>query len=274
MSFKTILMHVAPGEGDHPRVRLAARMARAFGAELHGIGAEAFLPNSDRRLTHLDGHKVIQERERLEAEIARTEALFRAVAAEAGVACGWRSALDDPDDIILQQAGGADLIVAAKPRGRQDPRRFAETADLILGAGGPVLVVPPGAEAVAPTRVLIGWKQTREAEHAIWDALPFLHKAEAVALVAIRPALEADAANGELGDVAGRLQRHGLTVDRAVHAPSDLSTGDRLLELAEGFGAGLIVVGGYGRSRLTQRILGGVTSDLLDRAVRPVLFSH
>lgn len=274
MGYNTILMHIAPGEGDEPRVRLAARLARDFRAELQGVGSEAFLPNSDRRLTHLDGPQVIRARERLEAELAYAEARFRAAASEVGVPCGWRAALEDPDEVLLQHACGADLIVAARPRGRQDPRRFAETAELILEAGIPVLVAPPEAQAFDPARILIGWKPTPQANHAVWDALPFLRRAAAVSLVTVRPALEAAPATAELEDVAGRLYRHGVKVERAVQAPSELSTGDRLSELADIFGADLIVVGGYGYPRLRQRVLGGVTSDLLARARKPVLFSH
>jgi nucleotide-binding universal stress UspA family protein len=49
---------------------------------------------------------------------------------------------------------------------------------------------------------------------------------------------------------------------------------DVLLNRAAELDADLLVVGGYGRPRLVEVILGGVTRGLLRRATLPLLMSH
>jgi nucleotide-binding universal stress UspA family protein len=46
------------------------------------------------------------------------------------------------------------------------------------------------------------------------------------------------------------------------------------MRCAEDSGAGLIVMGAYGHSRLAEFIFGGATRFVLTRMVRPVLMSH
>ena len=47
-----------------------------------------------------------------------------------------------------------------------------------------------------------------------------------------------------------------------------------LLRHAADSGAGLLVAGGFGHSRLREWVLGGTTRELLDALHLPVLFSH
>jgi nucleotide-binding universal stress UspA family protein len=55
---------------------------------------------------------------------------------------------------------------------------------------------------------------------------------------------------------------------------SDVAIGEMLLSRAADFGADLIVMGGYGHSRLRELVLGGVTRTLLKTMTVPVLLSH
>jgi nucleotide-binding universal stress UspA family protein len=47
-----------------------------------------------------------------------------------------------------------------------------------------------------------------------------------------------------------------------------------LLRIASEIGADLLVMGGYGRTRLSELVLGGVTRHVLAEAELPVLISH
>jgi nucleotide-binding universal stress UspA family protein len=49
---------------------------------------------------------------------------------------------------------------------------------------------------------------------------------------------------------------------------------DVLLEAANDMAADLLVMGGYGHSRFSEMILGGVTREVLRRAALPVLMAH
>ena len=52
------------------------------------------------------------------------------------------------------------------------------------------------------------------------------------------------------------------------------SVATALLRHAAETGAGLLVAGGFGHSRLREWVLGGTTRELLDALHLPVLFSH
>jgi nucleotide-binding universal stress UspA family protein len=49
---------------------------------------------------------------------------------------------------------------------------------------------------------------------------------------------------------------------------------DAILSQAADSSADLLVMGGYGHSRLREFILGGVTRDILNTMTIPVLMSH
>jgi nucleotide-binding universal stress UspA family protein len=55
---------------------------------------------------------------------------------------------------------------------------------------------------------------------------------------------------------------------------ADESVGDILLRMAGDADAGLLVMGAYGHSRLSEFILGGVTRTVLRDTKCPVFISH
>ena len=50
--------------------------------------------------------------------------------------------------------------------------------------------------------------------------------------------------------------------------------GERLVETAQGFGADMIVMGGYRHPKLAQRLLGGPSHFLVSNSPVPILLSH
>jgi nucleotide-binding universal stress UspA family protein len=55
---------------------------------------------------------------------------------------------------------------------------------------------------------------------------------------------------------------------------ANISASDVLLSYAADVSANMLVVGGYGHSRLREFMLGGVTRELLQHMTLPVLMSH
>ncbi|TIS84042.1 MAG: hypothetical protein E5X00_02790 [Mesorhizobium sp.] len=70
----------------------------------------------------------------------------------------------------------ADVIVTASPEGASfdDAYRSTDLGNLILQAGRPVFVAATNQENFRINKVLVGWKDTREARRAVLDAMPFL----------------------------------------------------------------------------------------------------
>jgi nucleotide-binding universal stress UspA family protein len=149
---------------------------------------------------------------------------------------------------------------------------FAER--LLLSGGRPLLIVPYAGEfGDVGKRALVAWNASREAARAVTDAIPLLREAQGVQIVAFDPE---GAAHGEIpgADIGLYLARHGIKVTVSQQTAPDVDVGNQLLSRAAELGSDLIVMGGYGHSRLRELVLGGVTRTLLGSMTVPVLMSH
>ena len=70
------------------------------------------------------------------------------------------------------------------------------------------------------------------------------------------------------------LARHGIKVDVKRVQRADLDVANTILSYTADSSADLLVMGGYGHSRLREFILGGVTRSMLQSMAGPVLMSH
>jgi nucleotide-binding universal stress UspA family protein len=145
--------------------------------------------------------------------------------------------------------------------------------DLVMQIGRPVLIVPEACEATTLNRMVVAWKDTREARHAALDALPLLKIAAHVTIVAVTTRDDLPEAAKRLDDVVRWLKRHGIEAQSVVSESAGDDAG-RLNAIAQDQKADLIIAGAYGHSRLREWALGGVTSDLLLRAKRCIFVSH
>jgi nucleotide-binding universal stress UspA family protein len=176
---------------------------------------------------------------------------------------------------IANEARGADLIVAALEPGEHIflPPHDVEVGDLLMGAGRPVLIVPPGAAGLKLTRALVCWKDSREARRAVADALPFLKASKGVDVVELVREHEREAAQRRLADVGDWLARHGVEAN-CLASPLNGADAAGLAEIAKDLRADLIVAGAFGHGRLREWAFGGVTQDLLLHVDRCALVSH
>jgi nucleotide-binding universal stress UspA family protein len=139
---------------------------------------------------------------------------------------------------------------------------------------GPVLVVPDGVTSNAGQRVVVAWKDTREARHAVQSALPYLKIASHIALVEIAEEVLETAVHHQLDDVANYLLRHGIKVDVKAALHPEGSVSDQLRSAAKSERADLIVAGAYGHTRLGEWVFGGVTRGLLQDSEVCCLFCN
>ena len=253
-SYKTILVHLDESPQCAVRVTFAAQLAQAHGAHLVGLA--------------------VASAERARALTSEFEASARAL----GVAsCEGRGVDDEPTGAIVRHGRTADLIVL----GQYDPdaktsvgRGSAE--DVILDSGRPVLLIPfVGRYQVPHEHALIAWRGTREAAVAIRDALPLLVRCKRTTLMRVLGAGEAQPPlEAELTETVRWLQRHGAGTVEVYDTHSHIDPGNVLLSRASDIGADLLIMGGYGHSRLREVVLGGVTRGLLEQMTLPVLMSH
>ncbi len=122
---------------------------------------------------------------------------------------------------------------------------------------------------------MVAWDASREAARAVSDALPILERASSVAVVSVNPRSR-DFGHGDVpgADIALHLARHGVKVDVQRIETRDLDVGNALLSHVASESADLLVMGGYGHSRLREMVLGGATRTILGEMTVPVLMSH
>ena len=157
-------------------------------------------------------------------------------------------------------------------RGHQTKNIVIEAA--LFESGRPVLIVPFIQKGrLKLDHVMVCWDGSRAAARAVADALPFLTRSGKVSIVVanIQSAKSADLPGA---DIATHLTRHGVNVT-IEHIPvSEIDVSNAILSYAADMYPDLIVMGGYGHSRLREFILGGTTRGMLASMTKPTLMSH
>ena len=278
MTYATLMVHLEFGGSNAGLLHIAADLAERCHASVIGIGVcQPLQPvSSNMGDWYISGDVVEFDREEIDREDKAAEAEFRDAMKYRAKDVEWRSALtfDTLSGYLAMQSRCADLIITGvSPSALANASRHSDTTNLILQAGRPVLIVPKGGDKLRLERIVIGWKDTREARRAAFDALPLLKWATHVAVVEIAAEPDLTSARARLADVAGWLERHGVAAS-PVAARSNGADAAELNEIVQRQGADLIVAGAYGHNRLREWVLGGVTRDLLLRADRCVLVSH
>jgi nucleotide-binding universal stress UspA family protein len=275
MSFKTILVHAEPTTASAARLKTAAALARTFGAALHGVGAVQFAPFVDPMSGYVDPALVQMFEDQLRTDLREAAASFEAIAKDSGVDHVWRGFAEyrTPAEVVIDQARAADLVVVTCSEG-QLQRGFADPADILMGAGLPVLALPAETESLQVDGIVVAWKNTREARRAITDAMPFLQGARRVVLAAVVEADDEAEIAAQLDDVRDRLRGHGVSAEVDLSPRLAMSVADQIAGVAESQGADLIVAGAYGHARAREWLFGGVTQGLLRSSPKPVLFSR
>jgi nucleotide-binding universal stress UspA family protein len=141
----------------------------------------------------------------------------------------------------------------------------------LFGSGRPVLIVPAAAPVGIGRKVAIAWNGRAEAARAVAAAMPLLSAAEQVRVLTAGTRRT----NFEVGlGLVEYLASHGITAVPQVVDPEEEPVGAALLRVAKEGGADLVVMGGYGRTRFSELILGGVTRHALGHAELAVLMAH
>jgi len=178
-------------------------------------------------------------------------------------------------DVVVEHGRMSDLLVV--PQSRNDDGSGIETGfaeEVVMGCGRPVLVIPTyGDFTNFGSSVLIAWNGGREATRAVFDAMPFLKKAEKVDVTWLNPEKD-DGMDLPGAEIATVLARHEVEVLVEAIPTGGLAAGEALLSHASDIGADMLVMGAYGHSRLREFVFGGATRTILESMTVPVLMSH
>lgn len=197
----------------------------------------------------------------------RTSDLAQDVAAKAGLsfgagASGGRIDMAELAETawmaLMREAPLADLVVMGDSLIRVDGFWSGVTAEALLFARVPTLIIRSGLRLDAEVAA-IAWDGSLPAGRAVKAAMPLLEAADKVVILQDPRGLSAAEQDaGSPDKLKEELLRRGIKAVTIAEV-SGGREGPRLLKAARSVGAGLIVSGAYGHSRLGEAIFGGAT---------------
>ncbi|WP_373235623.1 universal stress protein [Cohaesibacter celericrescens] len=178
-------------------------------------------------------------------------------------------------DTFVNHTRMCDLIVVGQDNpDRPEPLRTDLIEAALFDSGRPILVVPyVGIEAFSCKKVMVAWDGSKTSARAIHAAMPILELADEVQVVMVE-AQKLHLPGDPGADLAVYLSRHGVKVSvEKIPAPAS-GVSDALLNHIHDNQIDLVVMGGYGHSRVREFILGGATRGMLTAMTVPCIMAH
>jgi nucleotide-binding universal stress UspA family protein len=285
---KTILVPATGSDRDSAVFASALALARAFAAHLEFLhvrpdaAATAVAMASDGGGATMVGGLIDRLEEEASQREEKAKQLFQSFCEREGLAlrdappgpqgpsAQWLREIGAEPYWVAEHGRAADLLVIGRPG--EDEGALLDTIEGALIESGRPLLIPPAAPLTAlPETVAIAWKATPQAARALTAALPFLSLAKQIVVLTV--AEEERTTQEEADRLIAGLRWHGIPVSVRHLRPEAHSAPDTLLSAA-GEHAALLVMGGYGHSRLREWIFGGFTLQVLRGAEVPVLMAH
>jgi len=279
---KDIILHFDsyPDPTPAEAIDQAVQFAALLGAEITALAVQASFKSSGNwlaeRFINLSGLFADEEEKSL-ANCKSAIAIFSERLATANVKGKALLTKSEPalmGDHVSVHSRTRDLCLVPLVNSLDGQRSVAEA--VLFGSGRPVLVYRPGA-ADLPTgelgTVVLAWDGSHCAARAMADALPILKKAHQVRVLTVIKE-KADATPGLGADVIRHLGLHGIN---AVADEVDIGSqriGPALSDFAKTHRSKLLIMGGYGRSKVREFILGGATQHMLHEPDVAIMLSH
>jgi nucleotide-binding universal stress UspA family protein len=276
--YKNLLVNIPTERSPRPAIDGAISLAVPWQAELNAVAVG--YESASMPLVAEGGAAVAAifeaERDKALERANAALAVFEAEAKLAGLIHSSRAigALQGEAVAILGATARLyDLTVVAQPEFERDTFDNTLAQEILFQSGGPVLFMPYTFKgAFHARRIGICWDGSRLAARAVRDAIPLLEQAEAITIITINAAdVPADASAAQLVRYLSRL---GVPteIDSVKTAKANIQSS--ILSLAADESLNMLVMGGYGHSRLKETVFGGVTRDMLESMTVPTLMSH
>jgi len=292
MSYRKILVPVFGSVNDRPAIQAAFGLGRQFGAHVEAL----FIRLDPVRAipygyvgTDLSGYSAQYAIESAikaadEAQKIAVESFNKSVekygielkdkpGARTDATTHLKVVQGDFAEEIERESRLCDLIVFGPTDGEVGHENIREGFEATLLSGSrPVLFVPGAPPENPGQRVAIAYDGSAAAAHAVTAAMPFLSRAKSV------HSFEITAAGGKsesLADLHDYLALRGIDVVEHMVAPGPKPTGEALALAVQAQHCDLLVLGGYGHSRIREFVLGGVTRHILRHgSAFAVLMAH
>jgi len=264
--------------GDQPAAKYALEFGRNHDAHVTGLAVsfEPVVPAFAAAPMPVDYLQAAHDQAIAAANEAKKQ--FDELARLAGVKCESRVAeilTGGPLENVLMHCRPTDLVVIGQTDpDKPEPMRELLIETVLFESGVPVLLVPYiGSTKFEPENVLVCWDGSSTATRAIHAALPVLERSDKITVLVIEK--KSNSANGQPGaEVANYLARHNMNVTIEVVTNPQAGIADTVLNYVSDNGNDLVVMGGYGHSRMREFLFGGATREVLEAMTVPVLMAH
>jgi nucleotide-binding universal stress UspA family protein len=286
---KTILVPATGSDSDKAVFASALTVARAFAAHLEFLhvrpdaAATAVAMASDGGGATMVGGLIDRLEEEASEREEKAKQLFQGFCEREGLALrDAPSGPQGPSAQWLREIGAdpywfaehgrtADLLVIGRP-GEDEGVSLDTIEGALIDSGRPLLIPPAVPLTTLTETIAIAWKATPQAARALTAALPFLSMAKQIVVLTV--AEDHRAPEEEADRLMAGLRWHGVPVSARHLQPAADRSGPEVLLSAAAEHRALLVMGGYGHSRLREWIFGGFTLHVLRGAEVPVLMAH
>src|SRR5437588_1080037 len=274
---KDIIVNLSVTKNGSTVGNYAVSVAAALQAHLTGIAFiyDPVVPISGTGYIPAD----VIESQRADNETAAEAAIkdFTAATDRAGISAEPQTlsaSLTGAGDQFARLARRFDLAIVGQAQPEMSTMEQIIGESTLFESGRPIIMVPYIQKAPFKSgNVMICWDGSRTAARAVADAIPILGKSGRIEIVSVTSERgKEDEIEG--ADIGQHLARHGLKVDVHRISRGNIDVADALLSHAADNAADLMVMGGYGHSRLHEFVLGGVTRSIFQSMTLPVLLSH
>lgn len=143
---------------------------------------------------------------------------------------------------------------------------------VLFESGRPLMLYPRQSFTGRMDHVAVAWDGSAAAASAVHDAEPFIAHASKVYLVCVTDEKAVDDDTGN--HLVENMHKSGVKTEIIRVRADGEPVGDVLQTKAFELRADLLVMGGFGHSRLREFVLGGATKSVLTNVVLPILLSH
>ncbi|MEM7665702.1 MAG: universal stress protein [Pseudomonadota bacterium] len=270
---KSLLLHIDGDDCMEARMQVALDIARATGAHitcLQAVSFEVFAPGDFYGSTLAAAVPKIKEaaeelREKIETDLSNED-----------VSWEWRFQYGMAEQRLLEQSALHDLIIVGpNDIGEKGGSASRMVGALVLKAPTPVLVVPGHTKRLDVTApMLVAWNGSSEACVALRTATPLLSCASTVFLASIAEKSEKQRLDFPPIEGAQYLSRYGINAELVEIPREGAKVSDTLFSAAKARDCGMLAMGAYGHSRLSEMLLGGVTRRSLTDPQMPMFLAH
>lgn len=282
MPYRSLLVHLDLDHRAEARIACALRLAHEFGCHLVGAAPTGIIPPTSE-ISVEAAESLAEYAQAAQAALQRHAeaacARFDAACREAGLR-SHETVCEHAEKArsLVHLAHCSDIVVLSQsePDNSAYPHSRDLVADVVLGSARPTLILPcTGRFDAIASHALVAWDDSREAARAVADALPLLRLAQRVEVVTYVDSIESEGAAWRERQRAVRQWLAWQGVNAETHLQRlEGSLAECLRSHAADVGAGLLVMGAYGHSRWTEKVLGGATRGMLATSTVPVLMSH